>query len=278
MKPGPLSVAMKSGSVSTKGISGERSHDSALAEDPLQRAGLIELLEAAREVGRSAGQAAGNAGADLYTSAPKPDPFELVANLQGTLPQRELPSLSSSPVDQATREQLRSLPRHRLNFEGWVELPPFASAPKGVGSNPTPLCERFIEGPWSSVDWRVLLLQLYGSREDAIRAAAKRVPSGARMRVRRYIVQIKGIDVDVVDARSLSQLTDRAVLDRLEEAWRSLEAIRLQGAGFVIIRSTVSGADEVAIFPNAFDQVLVANYADIYEVDRNGHVKRRKPE
>lgn len=195
----------------------------------------------------------------------------------------------------ADLDQVRSLPQlEGLNFRGIAELAP-NGAPQNPAWNgrPTSLHDRYVASPRGPEHHRALVLRLYPTREAALQAAATReralqgrmgrMPIGwrrvRRARVRRYIVEVEGVDVRVLDARELEQLSDIAVTEHALNAWRVLEAARLEGHVCVLVRSDSAASDEstdtLVIFPGALGTTIIERDSAIYVGDRKGF--KREP-
>jgi hypothetical protein len=188
-------------------------------------------------------------------------------------------------------EQMGSCPRDRCNFDGFAELSLNPDKDPSWDGRPIPLAGRLIRAPAAkvttaavsdvpqsfsslisqSMETWILPVSLHESLEEAIRAARSRVPTSRRgirrPRARRLVTNLHGIDVDVIDARKVAELTLDAILRGDAQAWRRVEVARALHAQVILI-STAGTGEAVLIFASALGTGVIERDTAIYDVDR----------
>lgn len=199
------------------------------------------------------------------------------------------------PLNNEIPDQIRGLARTLMSFFAWSELSPRHQLDVLQWNGPpTPLATRQISGPGDDAGGRyaALLIALYRSRRAAELAAGARVIEGKP--VHRSIVELEASSLEVIDARALEGLTDRALLDKDPRAWRLLRIIRDHfGAGAIWISrqharadavgnsasagATVPGADMIVLFSDAIDRTMFVRDEALYKVLGNGEASLLRP-
>lgn len=181
------------------------------------------------------------------------------------------------PLERAVLEQVASLPRLRVSFRAWDELPPRHQSENdpGLHVDPAPLTSRVIRGPWPdpASRYEALLLTLRASRRDAELAAAQRVISDGQS-VRRVIVELDAESIEVVDARRFPELTNSALLARDKDAWQLLRAIRDCDAEAIWIRNSSGTEEAVVLFHECIGDTMHVRDEAVFEIERHGNARR----
>lgn len=199
----------------------------------------------------------------------------------GTTTDDELPAgwrSAPAPLSPALLAKIRDLPKHRVSFSAWDELPPRhqSETPSAWEAPPTPLASRRIRGPWPDPTGRyeALLLTLRPTRRDAELAAAARVNSEGQT-VHRDIVELEATSLEIVDGRELSSLTDRALKTKDVVSWQLLRAIRDYHDAQAIWITNATGAEEVIVlFVESLGETMHVRDEAVHEVDGSGNSRR----
>jgi len=191
-------------------------------------------------------------------------------------------------------DQIRGLERTLMSFVTWSELGPRHQTDiLQWDGPPTPLATRQISGPdHAGSGCAALLIALYRTRRAAELASGSRAIDGRP--VDRLIVELEARSLDVIDARTMDGLNDRALLDKDPRAWKQLRMIREHfGGGAIWIArqrrlldapdssttgsAAASGVDLIVLFADSIDQTMFVRDEAIYRITATGEARLLGP-